>query len=187
MPFTPYHLGFGVFLFSICPYIDVISILIGTIIIDIEGLLYLLFKIGVPHGFTHSLLGVMIYFLPCAFFSWIFFKILQKKSKLQIRFNWILSILSGLLGLVSHIIFDGSLYPEMMILYPFSTETGHIFSLMNYQTIVILLTTMFFVGVCIIFVKIVLRFKFKINLLLSYNLKLPLKAEEQLSLEEVTN
>lgn len=187
MPFTPYHLGFGIFLFSICPYIDVISILIGTVIIDIEGVLYLLFKIGVPHGYTHSLFGVMIYLLPCAFFSWIFFKLLQKKSKLQFKFNWLLSILSSLLGLVSHIIFDGSLYPEMMILYPFSTETGHIFGIMNYQTIVILLTTMFFVGVCIILVKILIRFRFKRNILLSYNIQFPIIAEDQLLLHEDIN
>ncbi len=174
MPFTPFHLGFGAFVFALCPFIDVTAILIGTIIIDIEGVLYLLFKIGALHGYTHSLLGVMIYLIPCTFFSWVFYKLYMKIANKKFRFNWLYSGISSLLGLVSHIIFDGSLYPEMMIFYPFSQAQGHLLGIMSYQTIIIILISMFAVGALIIAVKSLLRFKFEKNVLLSYNLLKPI-------------
>lgn len=183
MPFTPYHLGFGVFIFAICPFIDITAILIGTIIIDIEAVLYLLFKIGALHGYTHSLLGVMIYLIPCTFFSWAFYKLLAKITKRKFRFNWILSGISSLIGLISHIIFDGSLYPEMMFFYPFSQVQGHLLGIMSYQTIIIILVSMFAAGALIITVKSLLRFKFEKNILLSYNLLKPLDIEDTLHTE----
>ncbi|MHA1447611.1 MAG: hypothetical protein ACTSSN_13030 [Candidatus Heimdallarchaeaceae archaeon] len=183
MPFTPFHFGFGVFLFAICPFIDVTAILIGCVIIDIEGVLYLLFKIGALHGYTHSLLGVMIYLIPCTFFSWVFYKLLAKMMNKTFRFNWLYSGISSLLGLVSHVIFDGSLYPEMMIFYPFSQVQGHIFGIMSYQTVIIILTSMFALGVIIVIVKSLLRFKFEKKLLISYNLILAAEIEKALPIE----
>lgn len=183
MPFTPFHFGFGVIVFALCPFVDIVAILIGTVIIDIEGILYLLFKIGVEHGYTHSLLGVMIYLIPCTFFSWLFFKIYKKVTKMDYRFNWILSGVSSLIGLISHVVFDGSLYPEMMIFYPFSQVSGHIFGLMSIQTAYVLLAVLFGVGLVIILVKVLLRFKFEKNLLISYNFFMPLKKEIETELE----
>lgn len=180
MPFTPFHLGFGVFLFALCPFIDVTAILIGTVIIDIEAILYLLFKVGALHGYTHSLLGVMIYLIPCTFFSWVFYKILAKMTNRKFRFNWLFSSISSLLGLVSHVIFDASLYPEMMTYYPFSQVQGHLFGIMSYQTVIIILVSMFAAGVLIILIKSLLRFKFEKNVLLSYNLVIPTLTEDAL-------
>ena len=178
MPFTPFHFGFGVFVFALCPFVDLPAILVGTVIIDIEGILYLLFKIGREHGYTHSLLGVMIYLIPTTFISWVIYKIYQRITKKEFRFNWILSGISSLLGLISHVIFDGSLYPEMMIFYPFSQVRGHIYGIMSYQTIIVMLTMMFGVGAMIVMVKSILRVKLGRNLLISYNLFLPIELEK---------
>ncbi len=179
MPFTPFHLGFGIFLFALCPYIDAFAILIGTVFIDIEGILYMLFAIGVQHGYTHSLLGVMIYLIPCSVFSWLIYKINQKITNREYKFNIPLSLLSSFIGLVSHIFFDGCLYPEMKILYPFSTQTGHLFGIMNNTSIVILLSSLFAAGVFILVVKILLRYRFKKNILISYNFPLQTKSKEK--------
>ncbi|HUT80755.1 MAG TPA: metal-dependent hydrolase [Candidatus Bathyarchaeia archaeon] len=169
MPYTWYHIGFAVLLFSLIPYIDPIAIILGTVLIDIEGVLYLLFKIGVEHGYSHSLLGVMIYCLPCVFFSWLFYFVLGKITKRSYNFKWYLSLISGIVGLLSHIFFDGSLYPEMKVLYPFSKNTGLLYGLMSYRTAVIILTVMFFGGILILLVKIILKNKIKIIKMIFYN------------------
>ncbi len=169
MPYTWFHVGFAFIVFSIIPYIDPISIILGTILIDIEGLLYLLFEIGVPHGYSHSLMGVMIYCLPCVFFSWLFYLVLGRLTKRTYKFKWYLSLVSGIIGLLSHIFFDGCLYPEMKILYPFSSTTGLLYGLMSYRTAVIILVVMFFSGLIILGIKILLKNKTNVIKLILYN------------------
>lgn len=170
MPFTPFHLGFGLLLFALCPYLDVFAILIGTVIIDLEPIFYLLFGVGALHGYMHSLLGVIVFLLPSTFLSWSFYKILEKVLPKKFLFNWPLSLLSSFIGLVSHILFDAGLYSEMMLLYPFSQKTGILFGYWTHLITIITLSAMFLLGLVILFVKYVLKYKYNKELLLSYNL-----------------
>lgn len=64
MPFTPYHIGLCLPITLIdvkYKRIDVISSLLGSIIIDIEPIIILIFNINLPlHGPFHRFLGASL-------------------------------------------------------------------------------------------------------------------------------
>ncbi len=160
MPFTPFHLGFGVLLYALLSFLDPIALLLGTVIIDLEPAFYLLFGIGQLHGVLHSFFGVIVFTIPLSFISWVVSKLLLRFFRLDLRFRWHFSLLSSFLGLVSHILFDAGLYPEMMLLYPFTRRTGYLFGFWDNRLAMILLSVMFLLGVIILAVKFLLK---KIN------------------------
>ncbi|MFW9990322.1 MAG: hypothetical protein ACFFC3_16900, partial [Candidatus Odinarchaeota archaeon] len=59
MPFTPYHLGPGLFIgLLFLSFIDFPTFLIASVIVDIEPFFVLYFNLDYPyHGFFHSFLG----------------------------------------------------------------------------------------------------------------------------------
>jgi hypothetical protein len=59
MPFTPYHFGPGLFLGLVfLGFIDFPTFLVASVIVDIEPLLVMLFRLDYSlHGFFHFLLG----------------------------------------------------------------------------------------------------------------------------------
>jgi len=96
MPFTPFHLGpalfFGLLLFSA---VHLPTFMVANVIVDIEPLLVLVFKLDYPlHGFFHSLLGgsIIAVVLSCAMVKvdkriqkmMRFFKLKQKYSQKSI-------------------------------------------------------------------------------------------------------
>lgn len=160
MPFTPMHLGFGIFLFSILPFLDPIALLIGTVIIDLEPIFYLITGIGNMHGIMHSTLGVIVFFIPTSFISWLSYKYLKLEKYLP-KYNIYLSLLSGIIGLFSHVIFDAILYSEIMFFYPFSNQSGFLHNAIPSQAVYIILGVMFAVGIPILGIKHYLRYKQK--------------------------
>jgi len=164
VPFTPFHLGFGLFMLAILPFLDPISLLLGTIIIDLEGIFCWIFTFCPMHGVLHSLVGVISFFLPLSFFSWLCYK----KFKLEKffffpKFNWILSLTSGVLGLFSHIFFDAIMYPEIKLFFPFSDKTGILYGLIPSWVIYVLLSCMFLIGILIIIAKYLVKNKKRQN------------------------
>lgn len=158
MPFTPFHLGFGVLLIALIPFLDPIALLLGTILIDLEGIFYLLFNVGQLHGIMHSFMGVIVLFGPISFISWGSFKIINKFYKIERKFNLWLSLLSSIIGLVSHILFDTGLYSEMMLFYPFTKQTGFLLGYWTSQTAMITLSIMFVVGAVIIAIRMSIKY-----------------------------
>ena len=123
MPFTPYHLGpallMGVIFF---PFIDIIAILVGSIILDIEPFLILTIGSGQPlHGISHTYLVATIVALLTTGIIWALrgplyeilsiFRINQEPSIKKIG-------MSSILGTYSHVLMDSFLYPEMNPLFP---------------------------------------------------------------------
>lgn len=123
MPFTPYHLGpallIGVIFF---PFVDIIAILVGSIILDIEPLLILTIGTGQPlHGISHTYLVATIVALLTTGIIWVLrgplyeilsvFRIKQEPSIKKIG-------VSSILGTYSHVLMDSFLYPEMNPLFP---------------------------------------------------------------------
>lgn len=123
MPFTPYHLGpallIGVIIF---PFVDIIGILIGSIILDIEPLLILTTGTGQPlHGISHTYLVATIVAVLTTAIIWVLrgplyeilsvFKINQEPSIKRIGG-------SSIFGTYSHVLLDSFLYPEMNPLFP---------------------------------------------------------------------
>jgi len=160
MPFTPVHLGFAIFIFSIIPFVDPIALLIGTIIIDVEPIFYLITSIGQMHGIMHSTLGVIVFFIPTSFISWLCYKYLKLDRYLP-KYNVYISLLSGILGLFSHIFFDAILYSEIMFFYPFSNTNGILYDLTSSFAVYLLLGIMFLVGTLILGLKYYLKYQQK--------------------------
>jgi len=59
IPFTPYHLGpSGLFGILFLKWVDLPTLLIASIILDVEPILVIVFNLPYPiHGFFHSFLG----------------------------------------------------------------------------------------------------------------------------------
>lgn len=161
MPFTPFHLGFGILLYALLSFLDPIALLLGTIIIDLEPIFHLLFDVGQLHGVMHSLLGVIVFTGPVTLISWSTNKLLTKYFKIDLRFKWYFSLISSVLGLISHILFDAGLYSEMMLLYPFTKNTGYLFGYWDNRLAIITLSVMFGLGVIILAAKFLVKYNKK--------------------------
>ena len=123
MPFTPYHEGPALVIGLIfLKFIDLPTLLISSVIIDLEPLVVILFKLHYPfHGFFHTFLGATImgtvtffamlptrkYFTPILNF----FGIHQTIKKSNI-------LVAAYLGVYKHILLDALLYIEMNPFFP---------------------------------------------------------------------
>ena len=152
MPLTPFHLGFGVFVFSILIFLDPIALLLGTILIDVEAFMRLILNLNPIHGILHSMLGVIVFFVPTVLISWGCYKIFKLEKYLR-KFNWGISILSSLIGLFSHVFFDSIIYPEVMMFYPFSNKSGILLGTISEQMDYYLLVILFCVGIVILSIR----------------------------------
>lgn len=122
MPFTPFHLGPAFFLGEVFEKrTNLISILAGSIIIDIRAT-YCLFTGCRPlHGPLHTFLSATVIALLLA---WILF--LQKKrlqnitDRLRVKQTYSFSslLLGSLAGTWSHILLDSFLYTDIRPLWP---------------------------------------------------------------------
>ncbi len=108
MPLTPFHLGPALF-FGIVLGLNLPTILISSIILDLEPFFIIIFKADKPlHGFSHTFLGSSLVA--------ILLSALMKSIFKNERFNKIL--ISSLLGVYLHIIFDSPLYADIKPFYP---------------------------------------------------------------------
>lgn len=163
MPFTPIHFGFSIFIFGILPFMDPIALLVGAVIIDLEPIFYLITGIGQMHGIMHSTLGVLVFIIPTTLISWLFHRFLKFEKYLP-RYNVYLSVLSGILGLYSHVVFDGILYSEIMFLYPFSNQAGMLYNLIPHNAVYWILGILFLIGLVLITLKyFIIRKKTQVN------------------------
>ncbi|TQD28360.1 hypothetical protein [Methanolobus vulcani] len=117
MPFTPFHLGPAFLLGELFEKkVNLFSILIGSIIIDVRAT-YCLFAGCRPlHGPLHTFLAATIVGLLIA---WLIFsqrKWLQKiTNKLRIEQSYSLNsiILGSIIGTWSHVLLDAPLYTDI--------------------------------------------------------------------------
>ena len=125
MPFTPFHLGpgllFGLLFLS---FLDFPTFLVANVIIDIEPLLIMVFRLPYPlHGFFHSLLGGTLVAVPLAL---VMHKIRNKLTPLlsffkinqQVSFKKILA--AALSGVYLHILLDSRSYLDIEPFFPSS-------------------------------------------------------------------
>lgn len=123
MPFTPFHLGpalvIGLLLFSL---FDLPTLLVSSVIVDIEPFLVLLFKLDYPtHGFFHSHLGGTIMAVAVALTMFAVRKGIQRimsTFKLQQKSSFTKISFTSLFGVYSHIFLDSPLYQEIKPFYP---------------------------------------------------------------------
>lgn len=127
MPFTPYHLGPALVIGIIfIYYLDFPTLLVASVILDIEPFLVLLLDLNYPlHGFFHSFLGGAIVILPLSLFMFKirphlnpvmnYFKIKQNPSFVKI-------LVASTIGIYLHLLLDAPLYSDMKPFFPLSSN-----------------------------------------------------------------
>ena len=123
MPFTPYHFGpallIGVLLF---PFIDLATVMIASVILDLEPLAVILFDLPLPlHSFFHTYLGATIVALILSIGIYPFRKYLNEIVSFfgleqESSFRHILP--ASFIGTYSHVLLDSFLYTEMNPFFP---------------------------------------------------------------------
>ena len=123
MPFTPYHLGPGLFVgLLLLSFIDFPTFLVASVIVDVEPLLVLILGLHYPlHGFFHSLLGGTLVAVPLAL---VMYRIRDQLSPLltffrleqKISFKRVLG--AALAGIYIHILLDSLIYTDIQPFYP---------------------------------------------------------------------
>jgi len=123
MPFTPYHLGPGLFVgLLLLGFIDFPTFLVASVIVDVEPFLVLALNLNYPlHGFFHSFLGGTLVAVPLALLMQqireklspllSFFKLDQKVSFKSI-------LVAALSGIYIHILLDSRIYMDIQPFYP---------------------------------------------------------------------
>ena len=132
MPFTPFHLGPGLFLgLLLLRFLDFPTFLIANVIVDVEPLLVLVCGLDYPlHGFFHSFLGGTVVALVLtlvmnrireAVSPLLAFLRLEQRSSLTSIFC------ASMSGVYLHILLDARMYGDIRPLYPF-IHSGHPFA-----------------------------------------------------------
>ncbi len=166
MPFTPFHLGpalvIGIILIY---YIDFPTLLVASVILDIEPLVVLLLDLNYPlHGFFHSFLGGTIVILPLSFIMLKirpilnpitdFFKIEQTSS-----FSNILA--ASIVGVYSHIFLDAPLYTDIQPFFPLNLNPFLDISGLSGVTIYLFCVYCFITAIMLYFIRLAIKFKKK--------------------------
>ena len=166
MPFTPFHLGpvlvIGIIFIY---YIDFPTLLVASVILDIEPFLVLLLDLDYPlHGFFHSFLGGTIVILPLSFIMFKirptlnpitdFFKLKQKSSFLNI-------LAASILGVYSHILLDAPLYTDIQPFFPLNLNPFLDISGLSGVTIYLFCVYCFITAIMLYFIRLAIKFKKK--------------------------
>ena len=123
MPFTPFHVGPALLLYGIFVFLDPIALIYGSILVDLEPAIVMFLRLNRPlHGFTHSILGVLL-LLPIVYAvsyitRWLLPDIDLFFTSKKREFKFRLVVVSALIGSFSHIFLDSFLYPEMNLAWP---------------------------------------------------------------------
>jgi len=123
MPFTPYHLGPGLFVgLLFLGFIDFPTFLVASVIVDVEPFLVLVFNLDYPlHGLFHSFLGGTLVALPLAM---VMHQIREKLSpllsffKLEQKVSFKSILVAALSGIYIHILLDSRIYTDIQPFYP---------------------------------------------------------------------
>ena len=123
MPFTPFHFGpSGLIGLLLLKWVDFPTVLLASVVIDIEPLLVLMFNLSYPlHGFFHSFLGASIVALLLILimkylrgYLSVFMDPLKLKQDVTLRGI----ALGAFIGVFSHILLDAPIYVEMNPFFP---------------------------------------------------------------------
>lgn len=124
MPITPLHAGPHVTIGFICRrFIDLPVFVLANVVIDIEPLLVMVFKLNYPlHGYCHTfliggLLGLCWGFIAWQCNGWL--RLLMEKFGLSYEPVLVKTVVSGMLGAWFHILFDAPIYHDIKPFFPY--------------------------------------------------------------------
>jgi hypothetical protein len=131
VPFTLFHWGPALLIFSLFISLDPLALLISSVAVDAEGILVLFFNRNIflqdcaayscpLHGPLHSIIGATVSALVIYLLLLLITRPFSKnlKNLLRIKDDQVI-LTSALVGAYSHIFLDGFLYPEMSLAWPF--------------------------------------------------------------------
>ena len=127
MPITPYHIGPSALLgHSSSKIIDFPTLLVASVLPDIEPFVVLLFNLSYPsHGFFHGFLGGTVLALLTALPMYVFrYRMKDIMATLNLPHNSSFKVifLSALLGIYFHVILDAFTHGSMKPFYPFESN-----------------------------------------------------------------
>ncbi|HIO96781.1 MAG TPA: hypothetical protein EYG71_02510 [Leucothrix sp.] len=130
MPFTPFHMGIGIFTKAFLQ--GSFSLMVfgwAQIVMDIQPLIVLLSGEGHLHGFSHTYIGATL----LAIFSAISGKYLSEfglliigisKKSNPIKIAWWVVFLSAFIGTFSHVLLDSLMHADIEPFFPLSRDNA---------------------------------------------------------------
>lgn len=123
MPFTPMHMGPGIFIKGILQSSFSLMVFGWTqIVMDIQPLIVLLSGEGHLHGFSHTYIGATLIAIFAAltgkYLSQIGLWILRIEKSIHNQISWWIVILSAFIGSFSHVLLDSIMHADVQPFYP---------------------------------------------------------------------
>lgn len=135
MPFTPFHMGPGIFIKALMQ--GSFSLMVfgwAQIIMDIQPLFVLITGSGHLHGFSHTYIGATLLSLLAGltgkYLAELGLWMLQIKDKSNqfteqpIRIRWWVSLLSAFIGCYSHVVLDSVMHTDIEPFAPFTSSNS---------------------------------------------------------------
>lgn len=129
MPFTPIHMGPGIFIKAILQGSFSLMVFGWTqIVMDLQPLLVVLTGEGHLHGFSHTFLGASMLAVISAmsgkYLSEIGLLLLRIESLEGVKIKWWVAFLSAYIGGFSHVLMDGIMHSDVEPFYPLTTHNN---------------------------------------------------------------
>jgi hypothetical protein len=134
MPFTPLHMGPGIFLKSILQ--GSFSLMVfgwAQIVMDIQPLVVILTGEGHLHGFTHTFSGATILAIFAAlsgkYLSQFGLWVLKLRPTIHHNIAWWVVFPSAFIGCYSHLLLDALMHSDLLPFYPLVNSNmfhGHV-------------------------------------------------------------
>ena len=125
MPFTPLHMGPGIVLKLILQ--SSFSLMVfgwAQIVMDIQPLFVMITGEGHLHGFSHTYIGAVLLAAFAAlsgkYLGEFGLKMLAISPGEIITISWSVSILSALIGTLSHVLIDSMMHSDLQPFFPFT-------------------------------------------------------------------
>lgn len=127
MPFTPYHFGPHGCVGLVCKrYLDLPVFVLANVAVDLEPLAVMVFGLSYPHhGYCHTFLIGAVVGIVWALIAYPFrdvIKVIMNAFRLTYSTTLIKMIVSGVLGVWLHVLFDAPLYPDIRPFFPWETN-----------------------------------------------------------------
>ncbi len=140
MPFTPFHMGIGIFIKAILQGSFSLMVFGWTqIVMDIQPLVVLLSGEGHLHGFSHTYIGATLLAIVSAFTGKYLSELglliigISKKAN-PIKITWLVVFISAFIGTFSHVLLDSFMHSDVQPFYPVSLENSFV-GILSYDQI----------------------------------------------------
>jgi membrane-bound metal-dependent hydrolase YbcI (DUF457 family) len=123
MPFTPYHFGPNAFVGLIFrKWLDIPVLVLANVVVDVEVLIVRLFDLGWPiHRYAHTLLLGAVVGATWGIAAYPFRQLFEKVMRILLipyRTSFWKMVISGVLGVWLHIIFDAVYHCDVQMFWP---------------------------------------------------------------------